>query len=78
MKIKLKISKGKVHLTNLFNGDKQLGEMINTAINQNFESFMKEMSPIIEQTLSKFLLPTIDGICLRAFHTIVCSEINVL
>uniref|UniRef100_A0A8D9BCW9 Protein takeout n=1 Tax=Cacopsylla melanoneura TaxID=428564 RepID=A0A8D9BCW9_9HEMI len=62
MKIKLKVSKGKVHLTNLFNGDKQLGEMINTVINQNFEAFAKELSPLIEQTLSKLLLPMIDGI----------------
>lgn len=38
------------------------GDMLNNAINQNFDAFMKELSPIIEQTLAKFLLTTVDGI----------------
>lgn len=28
MKIKIKVHKGKIHLSNLFNGDKQLGEFM--------------------------------------------------
>ncbi|KAI5714070.1 hypothetical protein M8J76_010533 [Diaphorina citri] len=62
MSIKLKVHKGKIHLSNLFNGDKQLGEMINAAINQNFDAFMKELSPIVEKSLDKFLLGAADGI----------------
>lgn len=62
MSIKIKVHKGKIHLSNLFNGDKQLGEVVNTAINQNFEAFMKELSPIIEKSLNKFLLGAADGI----------------
>lgn len=38
------------------------GEVINSAINANFEQFIIELKPIIEKALSKFMLESADGI----------------
>lgn len=39
-------------LDNLFGGDPVLGDAINVAINSNFESFLKEIIPLIEIAIS--------------------------
>lgn len=39
-------------LDNLFGGDPVLGDAINVAINSNFDSFLKEITPIIENAIS--------------------------
>jgi len=56
------VSKGKIHLDNLFGGDKLIGEVINNAINLNFQYFVQELKPIIEDTLSKFAVETANTI----------------
>uniref|UniRef100_A0A1B6D5Y5 Lipid-binding serum glycoprotein N-terminal domain-containing protein n=1 Tax=Clastoptera arizonana TaxID=38151 RepID=A0A1B6D5Y5_9HEMI len=62
MTIKIKVGSGKLHLDNLFGGSPALGQVINTAINANFNSFINELRPIIEQALAKFMLESADKI----------------
>ena len=52
-KIKISIGKGSLQLENLFNGDRALGEVVNNAINNNFDVFIHELQPIIEKALSE-------------------------
>ncbi|XP_046666752.1 protein takeout-like [Homalodisca vitripennis] len=44
MTIKIKVVTGKLRLDNLFGGEPVLGEVINSAINANFEQFMNELA----------------------------------
>lgn len=62
MKIEVDIEKGKVHLTNLFGGERVLGDVVNAAINMNFNNFFKELKPMIEKVLAEFLLETAQKI----------------
>ncbi|KAG8261848.1 hypothetical protein J6590_064704 [Homalodisca vitripennis] len=62
MTIKIKVVTGKLRLDNLFGGEPVLGEVINSAINANFEQFMNELRPIVEKALAKFMLESADGI----------------
>ncbi|XP_054262405.1 protein takeout-like [Macrosteles quadrilineatus] len=62
MTIKIKVVQGQLHLANLFGGEAVLGEVINSAINANFEQFINELRPIIEKALAKFMLESADGI----------------
>lgn len=50
--IKISVGKGTLRLENLFNGEQVLGDVINSAINNNFKSFLRELSPLIEVALS--------------------------
>lgn len=38
------------------------GEVINTAINANFEQFMNELRPLVEKALAKFMLDSAEAI----------------
>lgn len=38
------------------------GQIINTAINANFDQFINELRPIIEKALSKFMLESAEKI----------------
>ncbi|XP_047363517.1 circadian clock-controlled protein daywake [Vespa velutina] len=51
-KMKITVGKGNLNLENLFGGEKVLGDVINSAINSNFDAFIKELQPLIERTLS--------------------------
>ena len=51
-RMRISIRKGTLKLENLFGGDPTLGPVINNAINSNFESFIKELNPLIEKALS--------------------------
>lgn len=44
---------GRLHLNNLFGGDKLLGDIVNETINQNFDLFIKDIIPLIEKSLGK-------------------------
>ncbi|XP_050513387.1 protein takeout isoform X2 [Diabrotica virgifera virgifera] len=41
----------KVHLDNLFNGDKALGDQMNKFLNENWEAVIKEFGPAISETV---------------------------
>lgn len=57
-KLSLKVTVGgaKFHLENLFNGDRTLGELGNTVINENAQLFLQELIPGFEKSLSKTFL----------------------
>lgn len=51
-KMRITVGKGNLNLENLFGGEKVLGDVINSAINSNFEAFVKELQPLMEKALS--------------------------
>ncbi|XP_018049388.1 PREDICTED: circadian clock-controlled protein [Atta colombica] len=51
-KLKISVDKGIIKLDNLFGGEQVLGDVINLAINNNFDLFLKELSPLVEKALS--------------------------
>lgn len=51
-KMKITVGAGTLHLDNLFGGEKVLGDVINSAINSNFNAFLRELQPLIEKALS--------------------------
>lgn len=51
-RMRINIRKGSLKLDNLFGGDPTLGTVVNNAINSNFDSFIKELQPLIEKALS--------------------------
>lgn len=50
--LKITVGKGSLRLDNLFGGDKVIGDVVNNAINNNFDAFMKEILPVVERALS--------------------------
>lgn len=53
--VSFKIGKGFVRLDDLFNGDKELGETMNTFLNENFQVVSDEMRPPLEDAVAKVL-----------------------
>lgn len=51
-KLKISVGGGTLKLDNLFGGEKVLGDVINSAINKNFDLFLKEILPLVEMALS--------------------------
>ncbi|KAF5285654.1 hypothetical protein FQR65_LT13084 [Abscondita terminalis] len=41
-----------LQLNNLFNGDKTLGDAMNTFINENWQNVVKEIKPVLEDTIA--------------------------
>ncbi|KAL1140599.1 hypothetical protein AAG570_000529 [Ranatra chinensis] len=62
LEMAIDVNKGKLHLDNLFGNERLLGEVINTAINLNFRQFIEELKPLIQKTLSEFMLVTANNI----------------
>ncbi|XP_014245421.1 protein takeout-like [Cimex lectularius] len=63
MDVDVNVANGKIVLSNLFGGEKLLGDTINAAINLNFQYFLKELKPIISESLSLFILRSANKIC---------------
>lgn len=51
-RLKVSVGHGTLKLDNLFGGEKVLGDVINSAINNNFELFLRELLPLVEKALS--------------------------
>lgn len=51
--VKIKINDSKLHLNNLFNGDRVLGDVGNQFINENSGLFLNEIIPGLEKSLAK-------------------------
>ncbi|XP_067014165.2 protein takeout [Anabrus simplex] len=62
IEIGLTLGKTRIHLDNLFNGDKTLSDATNTALNENSEEFIAAVKPIAEGVIAKFLLETSNKI----------------
>lgn len=54
--VRIRTGQGNIHLQNLFNGDRSLGDIVNETINQNFELFTNELIGPIEKALEKKFL----------------------
>lgn len=54
--LKVTVGGAKFRLENLFNGDRTLGEIGNTVINENSKLFLDELIPGFEKSLSKTFL----------------------
>ncbi|RZF33318.1 hypothetical protein LSTR_LSTR007663 [Laodelphax striatellus] len=63
----------KLHLYfgNLFNGDKALGDNMNTFLNQNWDEILKELKPAIEEALGE----AFREISNRVFHKVPFNQI---
>lgn len=51
-RMKVSVGNGTLKLDNLFGGERALGDIVNSAINNNFDLFLKELLPIVEKALS--------------------------
>ncbi|XP_075145850.1 protein takeout-like [Haematobia irritans] len=51
--VNYKVDRVKIHLDNLFNGDKALGERMNEFLNENWDSLSEELRPLLEKALSR-------------------------
>ncbi|KAK7864170.1 hypothetical protein R5R35_004085 [Gryllus longicercus] len=56
------LSPVKIHLDNLFNGDKALGEATNAALNENSEELTEVVVPVAERVVAQFALDTANKI----------------
>ncbi|KAL1140600.1 hypothetical protein AAG570_000530 [Ranatra chinensis] len=52
----LHITNYNVHLDNLFNGDKTLGDAVNAALNENKKEIIATVSPTVRSVVSEVLL----------------------
>lgn len=62
LNIKVSVGGAKFRLENLFNGDRTLGEIGNTVINENAQLFIEELIPGFEKSLSKTFLEIANDI----------------
>ncbi|XP_066598660.1 protein takeout [Prorops nasuta] len=61
-RLKISIGRGRLHLDNLFGGERVLGDVINSAINSNFDTFIRELQPLVENVLSDAFLEIANSI----------------
>ncbi|XP_015604906.1 circadian clock-controlled protein [Cephus cinctus] len=61
-RMKISIGKGNLLLENLFGGERTLGDIVNSAINSNFDAFIRELQPLIEKALSEAFLEIANNI----------------
>lgn len=52
VKVKYTLGKAELYLSNLFNGDQALGERMNTFVNENWDSLLNELRPLMETSMS--------------------------
>lgn len=60
--MKITVGKGMLILDNLFGGEQALGDVVNSAINNNFQLFLDEILPLLEKALSDAFKITADNI----------------
>lgn len=51
LELKFQVGDGEFLLENLFGGEQIIGDVVNQAINSNFEIFCREVKPIVEKSL---------------------------
>lgn len=60
-----------VHFADLFKGNKELTETTNQAINENSQEILKELKPLVEETISSIVF----NILQQVFHTFSVDEL---
>ncbi|KAK0082829.1 hypothetical protein PV325_009774 [Microctonus aethiopoides] len=61
-KLKVTVADGNLKLDNLFGGDGIIGDVINNAINSNFDTFIRELMPSVESALGRAFEDIASGI----------------
>lgn len=61
-RLKISVGHGTMKLDNLFGGEQALGDIVNSAINNNFTLFLKEILPLVEKALSDAFQNIADNI----------------
>lgn len=69
--VEFNIGNAEVRLDNLFNGEAELGEAMNTFLNENWRSVAAEMRPAMEDAISNIL----QGITGRLFDMYTLDQI---
>ncbi|XP_022909552.1 protein takeout-like [Onthophagus taurus] len=59
--LEAKLGHVRFHFENLFNGDKRLGDQMNTFVNENWEEFLKELYPAMVKIMRTIVDNTITG-----------------
>lgn len=54
--VTVKIVSLKLHFDNLFNGDRVLGDLGNSLINQNIDLFLRDIEPSLQRSLCKIVV----------------------
>ncbi|EDW98795.1 protein takeout [Drosophila yakuba] len=62
LKITMKPESSHYHFSNLFNGDKALGDNMNVFLNENSEAIYKETAKAIDRSFSKLYLGVVKGV----------------
>ncbi|KAH8332741.1 hypothetical protein KR074_009972 [Drosophila pseudoananassae] len=60
VKIQYQLSDVQIHLDNLFNGDKALGERMNQFLNENWKALAEEVRPLMTKALVDILRASVD------------------
>ncbi|XP_054271246.1 protein takeout-like [Macrosteles quadrilineatus] len=55
-KLDFKVDQFKIKLTNLFNGDKNLGEQMNAFLNENWREVLKEFGPAVIEAINQIIV----------------------
>ncbi|KAH8347145.1 hypothetical protein KR059_005813, partial [Drosophila kikkawai] len=58
--VKYELSDVKIHLDNLFNGDKALGDRMNEFLNENWKALAEEVRPLMTRALKDILSSSVD------------------
>lgn len=53
---RVKVVNMRLHFDNLFNGDKTLGDLGNSLINQNIDMFIGDIEAVLQKSLCKYNL----------------------
>lgn len=72
-KIALKPSRMYIHMTNLFNGDKALGDTMNAFLNENWAQILEEVQAPLQAAMSQGF----TAIANRIFSKIPADELNL-
>lgn len=60
VKVKYELSDVHIHLDNLFNGDKALGDRMNEFLNENWKALAEEVRPLMTKALVDILRASVD------------------
>ncbi|XP_030376611.1 protein takeout [Scaptodrosophila lebanonensis] len=60
IKVKYEVDNVKMHLDNLFNGDKVLGQKMNDFLNENWKTLAEEVRPLMTKALVDILRASVD------------------
>lgn len=53
IKVDYDVGKVKLNLNDLFNGDHNMGERMNSFLNENWDSLAEELKPLLEKSLTE-------------------------